>query len=89
MTVGKSGFGDNLLSDYHWDNNVQFPSLLSRGPSINCDQPVSKKIKITDDQALFQGAPLLNVSSTTHTDSSHLLNGTLTNFLGSDAARSF
>jgi hypothetical protein len=31
MTVGKSGFGDNLLSDYHWDNNVQFPSLLSRG----------------------------------------------------------
>jgi hypothetical protein len=31
MTVGKSGFGDNLLSDYHWDNNAQFPSLLSRG----------------------------------------------------------
>jgi len=84
MTVGKSGFGDNLLSDYHWDNNPQFPSLLSRGmqfflvtqfinlfnlgPSINCDQPVSKKIKITDDQAFLQGASLLNVSSTTHTD---------------------
>lgn len=33
MTVGKSGFGgaDTLLNDYHWDNNPQFHSLLSRG----------------------------------------------------------
>lgn len=99
LTMGKSVFGvlDPLgLNDLHWDNNPQLPSLLSRGPSINCDQPVSKKIK-TSDEPFKGGASFLNASINTGTSniidtSCNLLNATgLTNFLGSEQAsgRSF
>jgi len=92
LTMGKSVFGvhDPLgLNDLHWDNNPQLPSLLSRGPSINCDQPVSKMIK-TSDEPFKGGSSFLNVSMNAGTSniidtSCNLLNATgLTNFLGSE-----